>query len=163
MLSAPHSTCRAASPPTGFLSDYVDDSGALSNTPLRAIWSGTSYLVWGAVLLPGNGAISSASSSIWRTRSGTQSRRSGSDPTGFGRAEFDTRVRQLVAGDQLIASLIDCMLRARQALRQEYVRLHEVVLAIVRQDELSDASCAFRVPVRSARCRGQQTKTNSPN
>jgi hypothetical protein len=24
MLSAPHSTCRAASPPTGFLSDYVE-------------------------------------------------------------------------------------------------------------------------------------------
>jgi hypothetical protein len=29
---------------------------------------------------------------------------------------FETRVRQLVAGDQLIASLIDCMLRARKAL-----------------------------------------------
>jgi transposase len=56
----------------------------------------------------------------------------GLSSTGFGRAEFDTRVRQLMAGDQLIASLIDCMLRARQA----YVRLHEVVLAIVRQDEL---------------------------
>jgi hypothetical protein len=70
-------------------------------------------------------------------------------------------VRELVAGDQLIASLIDCMLRARKVLSQEYVRLHEVVLAIVRQDRTptscADASCAFRVPVRSARCRGQQT------
>jgi hypothetical protein len=65
--------------------------------------------------------------------------------------------------DQLIASLIDCMLRARQALWQECVRLHEVVLGIVRQDDCADASCAFRVPVRSAHCRGQQTKTNSPN
>jgi transposase len=52
-----------------------------------------------------------------------------------GRGEFETRVRQLVADDPLIASLTD-MLRARGALWQEYIRLHKVVLAIVRQDEL---------------------------
>jgi transposase len=43
---------------------------------------------------------------------------------------------ELVADDRLIASLTDCMLRARRALWQEYVRLHKVVLEIVRQDEL---------------------------
>jgi transposase len=53
-----------------------------------------------------------------------------------GRGEFETRVRELVADDRLIASLTDCMLRARRALWQEYVRLHKVVLEIVRQDEL---------------------------
>jgi hypothetical protein len=89
------------------------ESGALPNTSrLRAIF-GRFLPVLGAVLLSGNGAISSASSSISRTRSGTQSRRSGSDAGRVGRAEFETRVRQLVAGDQLIASLIDCMLHAR--------------------------------------------------
>jgi transposase len=51
-------------------------------------------------------------------------------------AEFEARVRELVAGDHLIASLTECMLGARKALWQEYVRLHKVVLVIVRQDEL---------------------------
>jgi transposase len=53
-----------------------------------------------------------------------------------GRGEFETRVHELAAVDPLIASLTDCMLRARTALWQEYVRLHKVVIAIVRQDEL---------------------------
>jgi transposase len=53
-----------------------------------------------------------------------------------GRGEFETRVRELVADDRLIASLTDCMLRAPKALWQEYIRLHKVVLEIVRQDEL---------------------------
>jgi transposase len=43
---------------------------------------------------------------------------------------------ELVADDPLIAGLTDCMLRARAAPWQEYVRLHKVVVAIVRQDEL---------------------------
>ena len=42
----------------------------------------------------------------------------------------------LVADDPLVASLTDCMLRARTALWQEYGRLHQVVIAIVRQDDL---------------------------
>jgi transposase len=58
--------------------------------------------------------------------------------------EFETRVRELLADDPLIASLTDCMLRARGALWQEYVRLHKVVLEIVRQDEPC-RRCAFRV------------------
>jgi transposase len=52
------------------------------------------------------------------------------------RGQFEARVRELVAGDPLIAGLTDCMLRARAALWQEYVRLHRVVIAIVRRDEL---------------------------
>jgi hypothetical protein len=40
----------------------------------------------------------------------------------------------LVAGDALIAGLTDCMLRARAALWQEYIRLHKIT--IVARDEL---------------------------
>jgi transposase len=52
------------------------------------------------------------------------------------RGEFEARVRELVAGDRLIAGLTDCMLRARAALWQEYLRLHQVVVEVVRHDEL---------------------------
>jgi transposase len=52
------------------------------------------------------------------------------------RGQFEARVRELVANDPLIAGLTDCMLRARAALWQEYVRLHKVVVVIVRRDEL---------------------------
>ncbi len=52
------------------------------------------------------------------------------------RGQFEARVRALVAGDALIAGLTDCMLRARAALWQEYLRLHKVVIAIVARDEL---------------------------
>jgi transposase len=52
------------------------------------------------------------------------------------RGKFETRVRELVASDPLIATVTDCMLRARAALWQEYVRLHNAVVAIVRRDEL---------------------------
>jgi transposase len=52
------------------------------------------------------------------------------------RGQFEARVRELVANDPLIAGLTDWMLRARAALWQEYVRLHKVVVAIVRRDEL---------------------------
>jgi transposase len=52
------------------------------------------------------------------------------------RGQFEARVRDLVAGDALIAGLTDCMLRARAALWQEYLRLHKVVVTIVARDEL---------------------------
>lgn len=52
------------------------------------------------------------------------------------RGQFEARVRDLVAGDALIAGLTDCMLRARGALWQEYVRLHKIVVAFVARDEL---------------------------
>jgi transposase len=52
------------------------------------------------------------------------------------RSEFEERVRELVAHDSLILGIADCMLRARAALWQEYVRLHRLVVAVVRKDEL---------------------------
>src|SRR5262249_27038014 len=52
------------------------------------------------------------------------------------RGQFEARVRELVADDPLVAGLTDCMLRARAALWQEYVRLHKVVVEFVRRDEL---------------------------
>lgn len=45
-------------------------------------------------------------------------------------------MRELVTGDALIAGLTDCMLRARAALWQEYLRLHKVVVALVARDEV---------------------------
>jgi transposase len=53
-----------------------------------------------------------------------------------GRGQFEQRVRELMASDSLIAGLADCMLRARAALWAEYVRLHKLVVVMVRQDEL---------------------------
>ena len=60
------------------------------------------------------------------------------------RGQFEARVRDLVADDPLIAGLTDCMLRARAALWQEYLRLHQVVVAMVARDE----TCArfMRIP-----------------
>ena len=52
------------------------------------------------------------------------------------RGQFEARVRELGVDDPLIAGLTDCMLRARAALWQEYLRLHKVVAAIVRRDEV---------------------------
>lgn len=52
------------------------------------------------------------------------------------RGQFAAGMRELVAGDALIAGLTDCMLRARAALWQEYLRLHKVVVAIVARDEV---------------------------
>jgi transposase len=51
------------------------------------------------------------------------------------RGQFEARVRELVTDDPLIAGLTDCMLRARVALWQEYLRLHRVVVAMVARDE----------------------------
>jgi hypothetical protein len=44
-------------------------------------------------------------------------------------------VGDLVADDPLISRLTECMLRARAALWQEYLRLHQVVVAMVARDE----------------------------
>ena len=58
--------------------------------------------------------------------------------------QFEARVRELVADDPLIAGLTDRMLRARAALWQEYLQLHQVVVAMVARDE----TCArfMRIP-----------------
>ena len=53
-----------------------------------------------------------------------------------GRAAFEGRVRELVADDPLTAELMECMLTARAALWREYLKLHELVVKIVADDEL---------------------------
>lgn len=52
------------------------------------------------------------------------------------RGGFDAAVRDATASDPLSAELMDCMLRARQALWDEYVKLHRLVVQIVARDEL---------------------------
>jgi transposase len=50
------------------------------------------------------------------------------------RGRFAARVRELVAGQPMLERAIEPMLRARDALRSEYLTLHRAVLAIVRED-----------------------------
>ena len=52
-----------------------------------------------------------------------------------GKARFEARVRELVAGQRTLESLAGPMLRARAALRAEYAALHREVLRIVRVDD----------------------------
>jgi transposase len=51
-----------------------------------------------------------------------------------GEGRFAARVRELVAGQPTLERVIEPMLRARDALRGEYLVLHRAVLAIVRGD-----------------------------
>lgn len=55
----------------------------------------------------------------------------------IGRASFEEAVRQLVAGDPLLGSMMDSMLRARAALWQEYKRLHTLVSQLALRDPIS--------------------------
>src|SRR5215212_11078946 len=50
------------------------------------------------------------------------------------KGRFAARVRELVAGQPMLERVIEPMLRAREALRSEYLALHRAVLAIVRKD-----------------------------
>ncbi len=52
------------------------------------------------------------------------------------RGSFQTRVRALVAHDQLIAGVTECMLRAWSTLWSEYKRLHALLVRFVGRDEL---------------------------
>lgn len=52
------------------------------------------------------------------------------------RSSFETRVRDLVAHDRLIAGVTECMLRAWSALWSEYKRLHALLVQFVGRDEL---------------------------
>lgn len=52
-----------------------------------------------------------------------------------GKARFEARVRELVAGQRTLESLAEPMLRARAGLRAEYAALHREVLRIVRVDD----------------------------
>lgn len=55
---------------------------------------------------------------------------------GTGRGAFAQAVREAVAGDALVAELIDAMLNARAALWKEYCRLHDLVVKLVAGHEL---------------------------
>jgi transposase len=50
------------------------------------------------------------------------------------KGRFAARVRELVAGQPMLERVVGPMLRAREALRSEYLALHRAVLAIVRED-----------------------------
>jgi transposase len=50
------------------------------------------------------------------------------------KGRFAARIRELIAGQYLLESVIEPMLRARQTLREEVDRLHRQVLEIVRDD-----------------------------
>ncbi len=50
------------------------------------------------------------------------------------KAQFVARVRELVAGQAMLERVIEPMLRAREALRTEYCRLHREMLGIVKGD-----------------------------
>ncbi len=51
------------------------------------------------------------------------------------RSTFETRVRELVVPDRLIAGVTECMLRAWSALWSEYKRLHTLLVRFVGRDE----------------------------
>src|SRR5919199_430100 len=50
------------------------------------------------------------------------------------KGRFAARVRALIAGRPMLERVVEPMLRARDALRAEYLTLHRAVLAIVRED-----------------------------
>lgn len=50
------------------------------------------------------------------------------------RLRFETRIRELVAGQAMLERIADAMLAARASLRAEFNKLHKAVLAIVRDD-----------------------------
>src|SRR3954451_25053181 len=50
------------------------------------------------------------------------------------KGRFAARIRELVAGQATLERVIGPMLRAREALRSEYLALHRAVLAVVRED-----------------------------
>jgi transposase len=50
------------------------------------------------------------------------------------RGRFVARVQELIAGHAMLEAVMAPLLRAREALRQEFARLHRQVLALVRED-----------------------------
>ena len=50
------------------------------------------------------------------------------------RGRYEMRIRDLVAGQSILETMIDAMLGARAALETEFKRLHRALLAIVRDD-----------------------------
>ena len=76
-----------------------------------------------------------------------------------GRGQFEERVRELVADDPLVAGLTDCMLRARAALWQEYLRCTRWWSRSCVATSCAGASCVFPVSVRSAPWHSRQRST----
>jgi transposase len=52
------------------------------------------------------------------------------------RGRFEMRIRDLVAGEPILETMIDAMLGARAALETEFKRLHRALLGIVRDDPI---------------------------
>lgn len=52
------------------------------------------------------------------------------------RKGFETRVRELCAGQAMLDQIAEAMLAARCSLQREYAKLHKVMLSIVRGDEV---------------------------
>jgi transposase len=52
------------------------------------------------------------------------------------KGQYATRVRTLVAGHTMLEQIAEAMLQAREALRTEFGKLHRVMLAIARTDEV---------------------------
>ncbi|ABC21480.1 transposase IS116/IS110/IS902 [Rhodospirillum rubrum F11] len=52
------------------------------------------------------------------------------------KGRFAARIRELVAGQAMLETVAEPMLRARDALRAEFTLLHRQILAIVRKDDL---------------------------
>jgi transposase len=50
------------------------------------------------------------------------------------RKGFEARIRELVTGQATLERIAEAMLSARAALKAEYEKLHQAVLAIVRED-----------------------------
>jgi transposase len=51
-----------------------------------------------------------------------------------GQAGFETRIRELVEGLPRLAAIVEPMLTIRRIMRQEFTRLHKLLLDIVRRD-----------------------------
>jgi transposase len=52
------------------------------------------------------------------------------------KGQFAARVRMLTAGHQMLETIAEAMLRAREALQTEFARLHRAMLAIARENEI---------------------------
>lgn len=51
-----------------------------------------------------------------------------------GKAGFEARVRELVAGMSSLSAIVEPLLTVRRVLRQEFARMHKMLLEVVRQD-----------------------------
>ena len=52
-----------------------------------------------------------------------------------GKAGFEARVRELVEGLPRLAAIVEPLLTIRRVMRQEFTRLHKMLLDVVRHDQ----------------------------